>query len=336
MTVRMLGAISVIAASTAFTTAASAAECGSLSIAEMNWASAEMMANVDAIILEAGYGCVVTLVQGANLTIFASMNERGQPHVAPELWPNSVQIPLDAAKAEGRMLALNDGPITGLGEGWWVTPGFHAEYPELDTVEKLVQRPDLFPHPEDPSMGAFHSCPSGWACQMINANLFRAFGMDELGWRLIDPGSAAGLDASMARAAERGEPWFGYYWSPTAMIGRYDMVMLPFEAEWAGDDNWFDCMMLPVGECVDPQPSAWSAPEVETVVTTSFLEIGGPAVDYFRVRKFPSETINTLLVYMNEYQATGEDAAFEFLLNHEDVWTEWVPADVADRVRAAL
>ena len=33
--------------------------CGSLTMAEMNWASAELMANVDKIILEEGYGCGV-------------------------------------------------------------------------------------------------------------------------------------------------------------------------------------------------------------------------------------------------------------------------------------
>ena len=35
------------------------AACGKVTIAEMNWASAELMANVDKIILEKGYGCEV-------------------------------------------------------------------------------------------------------------------------------------------------------------------------------------------------------------------------------------------------------------------------------------
>ena len=35
---------------------ASFASCGSLTMAEMNWASAELMAHVDKIILEEGYG----------------------------------------------------------------------------------------------------------------------------------------------------------------------------------------------------------------------------------------------------------------------------------------
>lgn len=336
MKTRTLGAVASIAVAASLSSAANAQECGSVSIAEMNWASAELMANVDALILEVGFGCDVTLVPGATETTFASMETRGQPDVAPELWINAVRIALDTAKEEGSLHALNSGPITGLGEGWWITPDFAAAHPELDTVEKVLARPDLFPHPEDPSRGAFMGCPAGWGCQLVNANLFRAFDMEELGWTMVDPGSAAGLDGSMARAVERGEPWFGYYWSPTAMIGRYNMVMLPFETEWGGTENWDSCIALSEQDCLDPQPTAWTVSEVETVVTTRFLETAGVARDYFEARVFPGDAMNAMLVYMNENQATGEEAAFEFLTSHEDIWTQWVSEDVAARIRAGI
>ena len=51
--------------------------CGSLTMAEWNWASGELMANVDKIILEEGYGCEVELVAGATMPTFTSMNEKG-------------------------------------------------------------------------------------------------------------------------------------------------------------------------------------------------------------------------------------------------------------------
>jgi glycine betaine/proline transport system substrate-binding protein len=315
---------------------AMASDCGSISIAEMNWASAEMMANVDAIILEEGYGCDVELVPGATQTTFASMSEKGQPDVAPELWINAVRVPLDAAMKEGTMLSLNSGPITDLGEGWWITPAFAAEHPELNTVEKVLERPDLFPHTEDASKGAFVGCPAGWGCQLSNANLFRAFDMEAKGWILVDPGSAAGLDGSMAKAAERGEPWFGYYWSPTSMIGKYDMVKLPWEAAWGGSDNWDNCIVKPEQDCADPQPTSYTESEVHSIVTDDFVAKAGPAKAYFEKRVFPGAVMNTMLVFMTENQATGEDAAFEFLAQHPDVWTQWVPADVAAKIKDAL
>ena len=74
--------------------------CGKVTIAEMNWASAELMANVDKIILEKGYDCEVELVAGATMPTFTSMNEKGMPDFAPELWSNAVQGPLSKAKDE--------------------------------------------------------------------------------------------------------------------------------------------------------------------------------------------------------------------------------------------
>ncbi|MAM61529.1 ABC transporter substrate-binding protein [Maritimibacter sp. UBA3975] len=336
MKTKTLSVLGALGLSVSFAGAAMAQECGDVSIAEMDWASAELMANVDAIILEEGYGCDVSLIPGATTTTFASMSEKAEPDVAPELWINAVRDPLTAAKEEGSLVALNDGPITGLGEGWWVTPAFAEEYPELDTVEKLLERPDLFPYAEDKSKGAFIGCPAGWGCQLVNANLFRAFDMEEKGWVLVDPGSAAGLDGSMAKAADRGENWFGYYWSPTSMIGKYDMVMLPFEVEFAGRENWDGCIALAEQDCQDPQPTAWTVSEVETVVTDDFMEKGGVAADYFESRVFPGDIMNQMLVFMNENQATGEDAAFEFLISHEDIWTSWVSEDVATKVKDAL
>ena len=50
------------------------AACGSMTMADMNWPSATLMANVDKIILEEGYGCEIELVTGATTATFASMN----------------------------------------------------------------------------------------------------------------------------------------------------------------------------------------------------------------------------------------------------------------------
>ena len=312
------------------------AACGEISIAEMNWASAELMANVDKIILEEGYGCSVELIPGATMTTFASMNEKGQPDVAPELWTNAVATPLEAAVGEGRLHKVNNGPITQLGEGWWVTPAVAASNPEVLTdINALLARPDLFPHPEDPSKGALVGCPAGWGCQLATANLFRAFDMEAKGWLLVDPGSAAGLDGSMAKAAERNEAWLGYYWSPTALVGKYDLTPVDM-GEWGGADNWDNCIVKAEQECENPQPSAWTHSAVSTVVTDKFKTQGGIASDYLGARVFPGPVMNGMLVYMQDNQAGGEDAALAFLEQHADLWTTWVSADAAAKIKAGL
>ena len=79
------------------------AACGNITIANMNWASANFMAEVDKVILEKGYGCTVELIPGATMPTFTSMNEKGEPDVAPEFWANSALEALTKATGEGRM-----------------------------------------------------------------------------------------------------------------------------------------------------------------------------------------------------------------------------------------
>tara|TARA_B100001123_G_C15322594_1_gene1028455 strand:- start:1017 stop:2027 length:1011 start_codon:yes stop_codon:yes gene_type:complete len=312
------------------------AACGKISIANMNWASANFMAEVDKIILEKGYGCEVELVPGATMPTFTSMNEKGEPDVAPELWANAVQTPLKQAEGEGRLHTVNKGPVKGLGEGWWVLPHTLKKYPELTTAEAVLARPDLFPHPEDPSKGGFHICPPGWNCELSNRNHFRAWGMEAKGWKIVETGSAAGLDGSIAKAAERGENWFGYYWSPTAIIGKYDMQAVDM-GKWGGDDNWHNCIVKPEQECADPKQTSWVESVVWTVVTDNFKKTAGKdGMKYFKKRVFPGEVMNGMLVWMGENQAEGADAAVEFIKKHEDVWSKWVSGSAKKKIKAGI
>ena len=308
-----------------------------ITIAEMNWASAEFMANVDKIILEKGFGCEVTMVAGATMPTFTSMNEKGEPDVAPEQWLNSVAIPLKKALGEGRLHVANKEPIEDVGEGWWITPATAKRHPELKTVLDILAHPELFPHPEDKSKGAFVGCPAGWGCQLNNANLYRAFEMEKKGWILVDPGSGAGMDGAISKADARDTNWFGYYWAPTAMVGKYNLVKVPFGVPYGGNDNWDKCISKPEQDCADPKPTSWTKSEVNTIVTDNFKKTAGPeAMGYLANRIYPLDVMNGMLVYMNANQAGGFDAAIEFLQKHDNIWTKWVPSNIAKKVKAGI
>ncbi len=329
----------LISALLAFGMTSFANACGKLVIAEQNWASAELMANVDKIILEEGYGCDVELVPGATMPTFTSMNDKGTPDMNPEQWANAVYTPLKKAVSEKRLIIANKAPITGLGEGWWLNPAALEKHPELKgmTAVQILERPDLFPDKEDPSKGAFMGCPAGWGCQLANANLYRAFEMEKKGWKLIDPGSAAGLDGSIAKASDSNEPWFGYYWNPTSMVGKYNLQPVDFGVPFAGRDNWDNCITLAEQDCANPQPTAWTKSEVNSIVTANFAKTGGDDVlKYVKSRTFPGTVMNGMLVYMADNQAKGSDAAVEFLIKHEDIWTKWVSSEAAKKIKKSL
>ncbi len=327
----MVSIASVFIAGSAF--AGGHDSCGDITIAEMDWASAEFMANVDKIILEEGYGCNVELVPGATMTTFASMDTKGVPDVAPELWANAVQTPLAKAESEGRLFMLNGAPITGAGEGWMISTTAMEEN-GLTTLDDVLARPDLFPHPEDSSKGGIVTCPSGWGCQIATNQLFKAFDMEAKGWMLIDSGSSAGLDGSIQKAITRGENWFGYYWGPTVLAAQGGLSLLDM-GPFGGNDNWDNCLMDP--ECQDPQPSGWVVSEVTSVVAANFIENGPKAGKaYIEKRSFPSDVMMEMLVWMAENQASGEDTAYEFLERHPDVWSQWVTPQGAALVKRAL
>ena len=60
-------------------TAPVSAQCGKVKVANMTWQSAEVLANVDQIILSVGYGCDVELVPGDTMPTLTSMPTSAVP-----------------------------------------------------------------------------------------------------------------------------------------------------------------------------------------------------------------------------------------------------------------
>ena len=310
-----------------------AQECGRVTVANMNWQSAEVLAAVDKMVLEKGYGCQVEIVPGDTMPTLTSMMEKGEPDVAPESWINSVREPLDAAVKEGRLhyaaKSLPDGGV----EGWWIPKYIADANPGIKTIDDALKRPDLFPAAEAKGKGGVHNCPSGWNCQLSTGNAFKAWGAEDKGFVLIDTGSAAGLDGSIAKAFERKQGWLGYYWAPTSILGKYEMVKLDAGVPHNKAD-WDSCNAK--ADCANPKKNDWAVSEVVTVVTDRFKKSGGDAYNYLSKRGWSNQTVGQLMAWMTDNQATGEDGAIHFLQNYPQVWEKWVSPAAAKKIKAAL
>ena len=331
----MKGAISLgttIAGLLASTLMASA-ECGQVTIASMNWQSGELLANVDQIILSTGYGCDVELIAGDTVPSITSMVEKGQPDIVPEGWVNTVPDIINRGLSEGKVVAVSEPLSDGGVQGLWIPKYFAEEHPDIKTLQDVLKNPQLFPAPEDASKGGIVASPQGWGAATIVAQLFKANDGEKAGFVLVDPGSAAGLDGSLARAYERQEPWVGYYWSPTSLLGKYPMVRLDLGAPY-DEAEWKRCTT--VAECGDPKPTEWPVDKVQTLVTSDFAGRAGPALDYLKQRSWSNDLVSELSAYMTDNQATGEIGAQYFLQNYPDVWTKWVTPEVAEKIKAAL
>lgn len=309
------------------------AACGKVTIADMNWPSASFMAHLDRLILEHGYDCKVELVTGDTVPTGASMIEKGEPDIAPELWTNSFAEQLNRGIAEKRLRIAGNSLSEGGEEGFWVPKYMVEKEPSLSTIKGVIKHAKLFTHPEKSEKSAFYGCPAGWVCQITSGHLFRALKLADHNFELIDPGSAAGLDGSLIRAFERKLPWFGYYWAPTPILGRYDMVKVDFQSG-IDEKHWKSCITQ--AECPNPKVSMFPSSPVVTVTTENFARQASEAYLYLAKRSFKNDQMNKILGWIDENQADGETAAIHFLKNHQSIWMPWVPVNIATKIKQVL
>jgi glycine betaine/proline transport system substrate-binding protein len=322
-------------AATSIPALAQESTCGTdrtIDIAEMTWPSAAALAHIHAIILGEGFGCNVEVVTGDTVPTSASMLSRGTPAVAPELWTSAIEDAWKSGIEDGIVVQLADAITDGTIEGWFIPRYVQEANPELTTAEAVIERPDLFADPENPGMGRLYSCPPGWVCELSTSALYEAFDMENRGWNLFSPGSGGALDASIARAFTREEPILFYYWGPTSILGQYDAVQLDLgpinEATYACNTDT-DCAE-PAGVTAYP-----SSPAV--IGAAAWVAEDAPEVAaYFANAGLSNDQISRLLVYGEENMAGAAETAENFLRTEQDLWTSWVPADVAERVLASL
>lgn len=317
----------------AFSGWVAAADCGDVTIANMNWQSAEVMANVDKLILNAGYGCNADLVTGDTVPTITSMVEKGRPDIAPEGWIDLVPEVAKTGIQSGNLIQAANSLSDGGSQGWWIPKYIADAHPDIKSFDDVKKHPELFPAPDDKKKGAIYNGPQGWGGTVVTAQFYKAYGFEKAGFELVDTGSAAALDGSIAKAYERKAPWLGFYWAPTALLGKYPMVKLdnghPVDAA-----EWKRCNT--VADCPDPKPNGWPIDRVYTLTTKSFAARSPTVMAYLNKRAWSNETVNKLIAWMTDNQATGEEGAKYFLKNNEALWSQWVTPEASGKIKAAL
>ena len=258
--------------------------------------------------------------------LFAALG-KNDVDVFMDVWISNNQEIWDKTKAQGAVdLGVSYPDAT---EGWYVPryviegdkqQNIEAVAPDLKTVQDLLKYKALFDDPEQPGMGRFLNCPIGWGCEQKNNAKLEAYGLAK-DFVNFKPGSGAALDAAYASAYARGKPIVGYYWAPTWLLGVQDMVKL--EEPACTDANKDGC--------------AFPVTESHTVASAGFVEKAAATEEFFKNLKTNSKEMSGILAFLkNNEGSTSDDAALNFLKTKQDIWTTWVPADVADKVKAGL
>ncbi|MGB0508316.1 MAG: ABC transporter substrate-binding protein [Pikeienuella sp.] len=298
------------------------ADCGDVSLTEMNWASSQIITHVSKFLMEQGYGCNVQLVPSATVPAVASLSENAEPDIVTEMWLNSAgeaYLKLENSGAVERLAEVfNPGGL----EGWWIPTYLAEKHPELKTVQDVMANPDLVG-------GRFNNCPVGWGCRTVNDNIIKALGLRD-SMEVFDHGSGETLATSIAAASEDQAPWFGYYWAPTAVIGKYPLTQIKI-----GD---IDADIHLANQNVDnPNPGVSDFPPapVLTVSTAAFVKSNPDIANLMRNVSFDIPVLNGVLAWKDNNGASAEEAAVHFITNNSDIWSGWVN-DAAREKLAAL
>ncbi len=279
---------------------------------DLSWDSVQVHNKIMGFIIENGLeGYKADYVPGDTMPIINGIIQ-GDIDIDMESWHQNVYEIYKKGIDSGNLIDLGQN-MPDAPQGWWVPryliEGPNALAPDLKSVADLPKYANLFTDPEDSSKGIVYGGVAGWGQMEISEDIFNEYNLGDT-FNLGITGSGSALAGSMVGAYKKGEPWVGYYWAPTAILGKFDMVRL--------------------------KGSEFVPADVNILVNKSMLEKAPDVVEILKKYSTSVEDNNEFLAKMDEESWTTEQTAHWFLKNKEDVWTKWVSADVAKKVKAAL
>ena len=186
------------------------------------------------------------------------------------------------------------------------------------------------------------SCISGWTCYTINLVKHKVYGLDEF-YTNFDPGSGGALDAAIAGAFKKGKPVFSYYWTPTGLMGKVDLVKLE---EPKYDQACWDEMTKVVEDIKANGPDVYKDTCACEYVNMSLTKAAStkfasnaknkPVLDFIRAYSIPTAAVNKALAFYMDESGGDMEATAKFFLSNNAMWKSWVPADVAAKVADTL
>lgn len=319
---KILGTIIVLALVLSMAGCASEEETKTIILGEGDWDSNAFQDQVVKIILENGYDVNVDVVTADTAVMISSMKTESLD-VCLELWSdNVVTYDEDIANGEYVELALNfNDNMQGLYVPRYLVEGDNALAPDLKTVQDLNMYADLFENPEDPDRGIIYGGPEGWGATEFMHKKMTAYGLEEsFDFKAIDSGAT--LAATLSGAYTKEEPWVGYYWEPTWVLGLYDMVLLE-DSPYSEED-----FANGVG--------AFTTVDVTVTASNKFVEENPELVKFFENYHTTSAIISEGLAYMQANEVEADVAAEWFLTEKQDFWKTWVDDEVFAKVIESL
>jgi glycine betaine/proline transport system substrate-binding protein len=291
---------------------------------DLNWTSAQVQNRIAQYIVEHGYGYPTDLVFGGTLPLFQGL-KGGDTHVTMEIWLPNQSIGWEEALELGEVVSVGKS-LVGDWQSTFVIPAYIAEqYPDLKTPQDLAKPEfqELFSTADSRGMARLVACVPGWSCELVNDDQIEAYGLtDHL--HVIKPGSQDAMFSEIFGSYEKEEPWLGYMWGTGDPALKLDLVRLEEPAY--------------TKECWDSDKAcAFDNSLVLVAVHKDLLPRAGDVIGFLQEWEFTIDIYKGIFQWMDANEgSTPSEAAVEWLNTKPDLWSSWVPSDVAERVNAAL
>jgi len=299
--------------------------------ADPGWDSARFHNSIAQTIIEKGYGYPTEVIAGSTAATFLGLIE-GDIDVYMEVWTANLGDTYYDPIKEGSIIETSinfDDNAQGIYVPTYMIKGdsergIEAVTPDLKTVFELKNYWEILKDEEEPSKGRIYGSPPGWKIDQVLRLKMKTWGLEET-YNYFSPGSDSALSAAIFAAYEKGEPIAAYYWEPTWVMGMLDMTLLedtPYSEEKWTEENGYACEFAPM--------------DIAIAVNKDFPERAPEIVEFLKNYHTNSAMASAALAYMMENDCETMDAAIWFLQTREDVWTKWVPEDIAEKIKEAI
>jgi glycine betaine/proline transport system substrate-binding protein len=287
--------------------AAEVGDCGDVSMAVNPWVGYEADAYVVGTVMETELGCTVDykdLKEDISWQGFGT----GEVDVVMEDWGHpDLEKKFFAEQGDGSAEPFGETGNVGI-IGWYVPPWLAEAHPDILDYKNLNNYAKDFATSESGGQGQFLGADPSYVQfdESIVSNL-------DLDFKVVFSGSEAASITAFQQAEKNKEFLIGYFYEPQWLFADIDLqrVKLPPYTDGCQDD---------------PAKVACDYPEtpLQKVVSTSWAEEGGPAVDLVKNFQWTNDDQNVVAKYISEDGMDPADAAAKWIDENPDKVAAWM------------
>jgi len=299
-----------------------------ITVTDNGWDSQKFHNEVAKLVVEHAYDGYELKTSTASTTMNWQSMLAGDIDLDIESWTDNVAT-YQQDKAEGKVVDVGI-LVTDSAQGIYVPryviegdpeAGIEALAPDLRHVRDLTKYSHLFPDTEDPGRGRIYGAIPGWMVDEILYKKYQYYGLDEY-YSYVRLGSEATLFASLASAYNLKQPWVGYCYEPTWIVGKLDLVLL--------EDDPYDEEGFHEGR------TEFYRQQLKILSSSKFAEKAPELLTFFENYRTSSALVSQALAHLDNEGETHAEAALWFVKNHDDMLDEWLPSKNSAKLKEYL